>query len=71
MIYSLTLNIVQQSLALLITACSNELTNAPYIHTTKRMLAEPAATYQHIQAVIAVIADGSPQAYSLTLNASD
>ena len=68
MIYSLTLNIVQQSLALLVTACSNELTNAPYIHTTKRMLAEPAATYQHIQAVIA---DGSPQAYSLTLNASD
>jgi hypothetical protein len=41
-----------QSLALLIAACSDELIDAPYIQPAEAMLAEPAATYERMQAVL-------------------
>lgn len=46
------LEMTPQSLALLITACSNELVDAPYIQDAETMLAEPEATYENMQAVL-------------------
>lgn len=46
------LEMTPQSLALLIAASSNELIDAPYIQTAEKMLTEPAATYQRMQAVL-------------------
>ena len=46
------LEMTPQSLALLIAACSDELIDAPYIQPAEAMLAEPAATYERMQAVL-------------------
>jgi GMP synthase-like glutamine amidotransferase len=46
------LEMTPQSLALLIAACSDELTAAPYIQAAKTMLAEPEATYEAMQTVL-------------------
>lgn len=46
------LEMTPQSLALLITACSNELVDAPYIQDAETMLAEPESTYAHMQDVL-------------------
>ncbi len=52
------LEITRESLALLIAACSNELVAAPYIQSAEAMLAEPAETYEHMQAKLFELLDG-------------
>ena len=46
------LEVTPQTLALLITACSNELVHAPYIQSAETMNAEPASSYERMQTVL-------------------